>query len=97
MSPKRKFRIDFPFTKKQSHFIILKFSPYFYEINKNSPPRYQNVPVHRNHQSFKTDMEKRATHATQGRGNFYIIAEISSTIGAKWMFSIKTRPLLCLK
>ena len=43
------------------------------------------------------DMQKRATHATQGRGNFYIIAEISSTIGAKWMFSIKTRPLLCLK
>ena len=46
---------------------------------------------------MKADMEKRATHATQGRGNFYIIAEISSTIGAKWMFSIKTRPILCLK
>ena len=51
----------------------------------------------RSERSLSPDMEKRATHATQGRGNFYIIAEISSTIGAKWMFSIKTRPLLCLK
>ena len=43
------------------------------------------------------DMQKRATHATQGRGNFLIIAEISSTNPTKWLFSIKTRPFYAKK
>ena len=41
---------------------------------------------------LSTDMQKRTT---QGRGNFLIIAEISSTNPTKWSFSIKTRPVSC--